>query len=242
VTEPVAKPKPPKRRRRSARVYVNLADLPADELERRLAIVSTYFPSDATEVSDDEPPTSKAKAKALAKSKEAAVADAQKAVADLAAGEYGNLPDRVSEPIQAGHAAYGVGDHGAAAGARDPMSQPGPRQLAYQHPDMRQSSTNVLPLFTMATDANQFPRDLNGMSSGISVALSRLDAAGATNLASAPGNPISRPGNRVAPTGAQPANGGHSLSQPEAVHPASMKASDRREIMKRAMFGDGGRG
>jgi hypothetical protein len=148
---------------------------------------------------------------------------------------------RVSPPLTAGHASPSSGDHGAAC---DPMNMPGPRELAYRHPDLRQGTTNAVPLMSM--------RSVNGDEDGGraitrpvgTVGLARLDAAGAAGLpafrAEPYGNPVSRPLDHSAPIGAN--NGGHSLADPRShAAPQAMKSSDAREIMRRHMFpGSGG--
>jgi hypothetical protein len=167
----------------------------------------------------------------------------QKAVSDLSPDMFTGHAgfDRVSPPLGAGHAAYGVGDHGAARGTTDPMNQPGPKALALGHPDMRQSTTRPQPLFSAPTEADMFPRDLHGMSNGIPVALSRLDAAAASGLTSAPGNPAARLMPHIAQGSANPPNGSHGLAAPACPPTAAMKNSDRLAIMKRHMFpGSGG--
>ena len=143
---------------------------------------------------------------------------------------------RLSPSRVIGQAAPSVGDHNAAAWS-DPMNQPGPKALAMGHPDMRQSTTNVLPLFTVRTDYNQFPRDLNGMTNGVPVALARLDAASASGMPGPPANPAARPASHIAPIG--PSNGGHGLTDAQS-HAVAMKGSEAREMLKRHMFGGSG--
>jgi len=144
--------------------------------------------------------------------------------------------DRLSPSRVSGQAAPSVGDHNAAAGMADPMDPAGPKRLAMGHPDMRQSTTNVLPLFTTRTEADMFPRDLNGMSNGVPVALARLDAASASGMSGPPANPAARPADHIAPISALPANGGHGLADAQS-HAVALKASDRVEIMRQAMYG-----
>ena len=70
----------------------------------------------------------------------------------------GSWTDRLSPGRVAGQAAASSGDHNAAAWS-DPMSQPGPRELAFRHPDLRQGTVNALPLFTMETAEGHGPAD-----------------------------------------------------------------------------------
>jgi hypothetical protein len=118
------------------------------------------------------------------------------------------------------------------------MNRPGPSELAFRHPDLRQGTVNPVPLLGMRTDANPHPRDLSG-AAGVAIALSRLDAysaAGAPDFRQQPtGNPAVRPMSHIAPIG--PSNGGHSLSDPTS-HAVALKASDRVEAVRQAMYGD----
>ena len=118
------------------------------------------------------------------------------------------------------------------------MNQPGPRELAFRHPGLRQGTTNSVPLFTMQTvNGDNAAGDRDIIFGAGRVSAQRLDAAGATGLSSAPGNPASRLTDHIAPINATgPSAGGRSTGQPEARHPVSMKASDRVEVMKRFMF------
>ena len=152
---------------------------------------------------------------------------------------------RVSPSRVVGNAAVAVDDHG---GKVDPMNMPGPRELAWRHPDMRQGTTNPVPLLSMRTDDTAFPRDLRGMVPGVSVALSRLDAysaAGAPDFRVQPsGNPAMRQGPHIAPIGAS--NGSHSLSDPVSHAVANKNTGPLRgtaavDAMKQAMFGGGQR-
>ncbi len=141
-----------------------------------------------------------------------------------------NPMDRVSPPLTAGHQAPSTGDHGAGV---DPMNVPGPRELAFRHPDLRQSSTTVSPLAAMRTNYDEFPADLRGMTNGVPVALSRLDAAGATGVHAPPGNPVSRPLDHIARNSATPPTPGHSLSDPRShAAPTATKGSDALRIMR----------
>lgn len=119
------------------------------------------------------------------------------------------------------------------------MNQPGPIAQALAHHNMRYGTTNPVPLFTQRTEADMFPADLRGMASGVPVALARLNAAAASGLASAPGNPVSRPADHIAPTGTG-SNGGHSLADPVSHGSTALKASEARAVLKRYMFGGNG--
>jgi len=103
------------------------------------------------------------------------------------------------------------------------------------HPDMRNGTVDPVPLLSMRTDANPHPRDLSG-AAGVGIALSRLDAysaAGAPGFRQQPtGNPAIRPASHIAPGG--PSNGGHGLADAQSH---ALKASDRVEIMRQAMYG-----
>jgi hypothetical protein len=149
---------------------------------------------------------------------------------------------RVSPPITAGHQASSTGDHGAAAGARDPMAPTGPKSLALGHSDMRFGSTSVTPWSTMRQrlgDDQYGDRSITRGPVGL-VGLAQLDAAGAAgtfqgmNPVSA--NPVSRPMDHSARNSPVPPNGSHRLNDPQshAGGPGAMKASDRREILRDA--------
>lgn len=142
--------------------------------------------------------------------------------------------DRVSPSRAVGQQAASTGDHGAVA---DPMNVPGPRELAFRHPDLRQGSTSVNPMATLRT---REAMDGTGAWSPFNVGrvgLSRLDAAGATGATGvdAPaGNPVSRWGDHQSRGSATPPNGSHSLSSPQS-NAVAMKASEARDVMKRTM-------
>jgi hypothetical protein len=145
-----------------------------------------------------------------------------------------NPVDRVSPPLTAGHQAPSSGDHGAQV---DPMNVSGPRELAFRHPDLRNGTTSQFPLMSMRTAAgdNQAgDRDFTYVAG--QVGLSRLDAAGATGMRSAPGNPSSRLLDYGARNSATPSNGTHGLGNPVSRSPAAMKSSEAREVLKRHMF------
>jgi len=140
---------------------------------------------------------------------------------------------RVSPSRVTGQGAASVGDHGAAL---PPGYVPGPRETAWMHPDMRNGTVDPVPLLSMRTDANPHPRDLSG-AAGVGIALSRLDAysaAGAPGFRQQPsGNPATRPMPHIASGG--PSNGGHGLADAQS-HAVALKASDRVNIMRQAMF------
>jgi len=139
-----------------------------------------------------------------------------------------NWADRVSPPIGPGHAAYGVGDHGAAAGTADPMNPVGPKALALGHPSMRMGATNPLPLFSMSTvngDNGAGDRDI--IFGAGRVAVSRLDAAAAAGMSGPPANPATRRMDHIAPINVGGPNGGHDLSGATSRPPMSaMKSSE----------------
>jgi len=146
--------------------------------------------------------------------------------------------DRLSPSRVTGQAAPSVGDHNTGAW-QDPMNQPGPKALAMGHPDMRQSTTNVLPLFTTRTEADMFPADLRGASHGVPVALARLDAASASGMSGPPANPAARPMDHIAPNNVSGPNGGHGLADAQS-RAVALKGSEAREMLKRHMFGGSG--
>jgi hypothetical protein len=148
------------------------------------------------------------------------------------------VTDRLSPSRVTGGAARSTGDH------NDPMAPSGPKTLALGHPDMRFGTTGPVPLLSMRTDSDDFPRDLRGMTSGVPVALARLDAygaAGAPPFRQQPsGNPAVRHPDHQSRGSATAPNGGHSLTDPQS-HAVAMKASEAREVLKRHMFpGSGG--
>ena len=141
-----------------------------------------------------------------------------------------NPVDRTSASLTEGHQAVSSGHH------VDPMNVPGPSEMAFRHADMRNGTTNAFPLATMRTDADAFPRDLRGMTNGVPVALSRLDAAAAAGMPGPSGNPAVRPMDHIARLSATPPNGGHGLADVVSHGGPAMKASDAREMMKRHLF------
>jgi len=144
---------------------------------------------------------------------------------------------RVSEPLTAGRGATATDDHGVGQGRN-----PG---LAAHHGDLRQSSPAafdaVSRLMTVFGDNAYGDRDIT-MTTG-QVALSMFNAAGRAGtydgMGPAARTPV-RPADHIAQGSATPPNGGHGLADPQS-HAVAMKASDRREIMRRHMFpGSGG--
>lgn len=148
--------------------------------------------------------------------------------------------DRMSPPLTAGHQSPSSGDHGASA---DPMRPVGPRELAFGHPDLRNGTTSTPPLLSMQTHEAM---DGSGVWSPFTtgrVALTRLDAAGASGVSSPPGNAASRPMDHIARNSATPPNGTHGLADPRS-HAAPMAAKSNSELraeFKRMLFpGSGG--
>lgn len=211
-----------KKRRRSARVYINAnrpLAVPLDE-------IAAHFPAD-----DDD-------------GQAAAVMEADTAKRGTMMGNPHQplgrpVTDRLSPSRVTGGAARSTGDH------NDPMNVPGPRQLAFGHDDMRFGTTGPVPLLSMRTDATDFPRDLRGMSNGVPVALSRLgayEAAGAPGFREQPsGNPAMRRPDHSAQGSMTPPNGGHSLNDPQS-HAVANKGPSNLEIMKQHQRRMDGRG
>jgi hypothetical protein len=169
------------------------------------------------------------------RAKELGVANPLKNSAEKAIADTGNPHTtgadfnqmRVSPSRAGGQQSPSTGDHGAAFS--DPMNQPGPRELAWRHPDLRQATTNPVPLFSMRT-ADDFPRDMRGLSSGVPVALDRLGADTASGLTAGPANPVSRRMDHQSRGSATPANGPHGM-QPLSRAPMSMKVTSRAEAL-----------
>jgi hypothetical protein len=211
-----------KRRRRSARAYVNVARLSPDEIRDRLAAVADYFPP------DDDGDDAGARGKAIA-----------------AAGIPPRFPDyaaeRVSESLNAGHAAASPGDHGRGAGR--------PGEVSWGHPDLRQSSVSfgdvIARLRTQRGDALDPPGRDPGAGNGMGgfayagqVALRAFDAAGEAGAYRGmdPRNQSpARPDYHPARGSGTPPNGSHSTASPASMPRQSMKNSDRLEIMKETM-------
>jgi hypothetical protein len=187
---------------------------------------------------DDDDDLTPAHARARAENENMMTADCGKTTTGNPVPQPGgrSVTDRVSPPRVTGQQSPSTGDHGFT----DPMRPVGPRELAFRHPDLRQATTNPVPLLSMRTAADDFPRDLRGLSSGVPVALSRLDASTVSGLPGPSANPVSRPMDHQSRGSATPANGSHSLSDPQS-HAVAMKASEAREILRRHMFpGSGG--
>ena len=154
---------------------------------------------------------------------------------------------RVSPSRVTGNASPAVDDHGARMPADPPGYVPGPRELAFRHPALRNGTTDPQPLLSMRTDSNPHPRDLSG-AAGVSIALSRLDAAAAAGMPGfrqePTGNPATRLPSHIAPIGQS--NGGHSLTDPVSHAVANKNTGPLRgtaavDAMKQAMFGGGQR-
>ena len=163
-----------------------------------------------------------------------------------------NPMDRVSPPITEGHASPSTGDHGFSPGS-DPMNQPGPRELAFRHPGVREPNSLRMDLAT--TTANplavlnaQNPAEhalesnIVGMYGAARVSMSQLDAAAASGLSSAPGNPAGRRMDHQSRGSAVAPNGSHSTAAPLSSAPMSVKSnSELRADFKRMLFpGSGG--
>lgn len=118
--------------------------------------------------------------------------------------------------------------------------QPGPRALALAHENMRMGTTRPLPLFGVQINAEAFPADLAGMNR-TTVAVDRLDAAGASGMSGPPANAAARLMPHIAPINATGPDGGHGLADVQCRPPMAMKNSERLEVMKRHLFpGSGG--
>jgi hypothetical protein len=203
-----------RRRRRSARVYLsNAHPLPTPEQLRALV---DQFPGD-----EDDGPGS-----------------AQK-------GTMGNVPPgydrslsdaRVSPSPLAGQAARSTGDHG------DPMAVPGPREIAWRHQDLRQSSVSfndvIARLRTVAGD-NAYG-DRNVTYTAGQVGLSMFNAAG--QAGSYPGmqrvDPMpNRPDYHQSRGSATGPNGTHHASGfVESSAVVNKSNSERLADFKRALF------
>lgn len=141
--------------------------------------------------------------------------------------------DRLSEPITAGHAAISTGDYGAGAGRS--------RELAYRHPDLRQSNTSfnevIARLHTERGDRSAAEIGLAGFAYQGTATVHHLDAAGEAGsyIGMRGVNPSpARPDYHQARGSATPATPGHSLDNPISRPKQSMKSSPL-DIMKSTM-------
>ena len=153
---------------------------------------------------------------------------------------------RVSEPLTAGHQAPSSSDHGVGQGRN-----PG---LAAHHPNLRQGSTDVRlfangesadPSFggNIALSAAQRIARPFATQEPHDVSVSRLDTPMLPQVRAMPsGDPTSRLPMHTAQGSAGPPNGTHSVSNANRPPTAAMKASDRVEVMRQAMFGPRGGG
>lgn len=153
---------------------------------------------------------------------------------------YGNpadVPDfarrRLSEPVTAGHEAPSTGNHNLNAGRS--------RELAYNHPDMRQGSTTITPFANLRTANAEGSGDRDITWAAGRVQVQRLDArdyAGSYDGM----NPVAchpyRPADHIARDSATPPNGTHSVGNATCPPRQSMKSSEMLDIMKRAMSGE----
>jgi hypothetical protein len=159
------------KKRRSLRAYQNM-NKPVNP--EAAALIDRFPPDD----DDDDGPTpahSEARAGTRAMMRE------KNTAADPLPHTAGRtVTDRLSEPLTAGHQAPSTGDHGVGAGR--------PPGIAVGHLDLRQSRVTVTPLATLSTAEGRGAADGSlGFEHG-QAQLSRFDAAGATGLASAPGD------------------------------------------------------
>jgi hypothetical protein len=164
---------------------------------------------------------------------ECAAPDAVKATGNPWSGHPGarSPVDRVSPPLTAGHQAPSTGDHGAGA---DPMNVPGPREMAWNHPDLRQGSTTVNPLVSLSTRHEDRPDASIIWGSG-RVSVDQLHTSDVAEFTSMPsGNPAVRGYSpHMARNSATPPNGSHSLSNPGShAAPMATKGSDTLRIMR----------
>lgn len=153
---------------------------------------------------------------------------------------------RVSPSRVQGQASPSVGDHGANL---PPGYQPGPREIAYNHESLRQSSPAAFEalsrLQTVRGDLmGEYAPNLGGFSHAGNVALNlfnaRRDAGSFGGMNPVNPDPL-RPDHHVAPLNATGPNGTHSVNNATVPPRQSMKGSEAREIMRRHMFpGSGG--
>ena len=221
--------KPKGTRRRSGRFYIsNAHPLPSPE---ELAALAGQFPSDD------------------------AVEDC--ATPDVGKGTMGNavppssgrgpVTDRLAPSRVVGGAAPSTGDHNASA-FNDPMNQPGPRALAYGHPDVRQSNTNfndvVARLRTVNGDNQNGDRDITYRPGEVGLSLFNARGQAGSYPGMQPvGHSPQRPDYHQARQSPVPPTPGHSLADPRS-HAAPMAAKSNSELradFKRMLFpGSGG--
>ena len=120
------------------------------------------------------------------------------------------------------------------------MNMPGPRELAFRHPDLRQGSTAIVPWQALSTRNPDKPEGDLIFGRG-RVNVDQLHQAETQRFTSQPsGNPNLRNYSPHSARGsATGPNGGHSLSSPQSN---AVKSSEAREILKRHMFPQGRRG
>ena len=147
---------------------------------------------------------------------------------------------RLSPPLTAGHQAPSSGDHGA---GMDPMNLPGPRELAWRHPDLRQGSTTINPWQSLST-RNQDRPDAGIIWGAGRVNVDQLHQPEIAQFTSQPsGNPNMRDYSPHSARGsATGPNGSHDLGNPTSRPPMAAKSnSELRADFKRALFpGSGG--
>ena len=162
------------------------------------------------------------------------------------------VTDRLSPSRVVGGQAPSSGDHNAAAFA-DPMNQPGPRQQAYEHRDLReQSSTSVMPLLSAVVSGSSSEHapehNIVGLYADARVDIDQISVPDLGGLESqlggnAPsGNPHVRDySDHMARNSPVAPNGSHSLASPQS-NAVAMKSSEAREALKRHLFpGSGAR-
>lgn len=152
---------------------------------------------------------------------------------------------RVSPPLTAGHQAPSTGDHGAAM-ASDPMNRPGPRELAWQHRDVRQQSVSfgdvIARLRTVNGDNQNGDRDITYTAGEVGLNLfSARAAAGSYSGMQPVGHSPQRPAPHQSRGSATPPNGSHSTTGSVQSGAVALKASEARELLRRHLFpGSGG--
>jgi hypothetical protein len=171
---------------------------------------------------------------------------------DETKGTMGNTPPgygqslaaaRVSPPVTAGHQASSTGDHGAAMAA-DPMCQPGPRELAWQHPDLRQQSVSfgdVIARLRTVNGAGNGDRDITYTAGEVGLNLFNARGAAGSYPGMQPvGHSPQRPNYHPARQSATPPNGSHTMTGGVQSNAVALKASEARAMLKRHMFGGSG--